>query len=76
VRPATRYAIHASTTIVTVSATTSSVRSARSSVSGALAIQRTGTRRNASRGWNPLVRTCPLAVGPFPVASDRAMVSV
>ncbi len=75
-RPAKRYATHASTTMVAVSTTTRSARSRRSAVSGLSVIQNTGTSRKPSRAWNPLVSVCPSTVGPCPLASERAMVSV
>ena len=64
IRPAKRYATHASTAMVAVSTTTSSARSSRSAVSGLSVIQNTGTRRNPSRAWNPLVSVWPSTVGP------------
>ncbi len=63
-RPAKRYATHASTTMVSVSATTSSARSRRSALSGESVNQNAGTMRNPRRAWNPLVSVCPSTVGP------------
>ena len=65
-RPANRYATHASRTIVRVSTTTSSARSMRSARSRLSVSQYTGTSRNPSSAWKPLVRVCPSTVGPWP----------
>jgi hypothetical protein len=54
-RPAKRYATHASTTTVAVSNGINRARSARSAVSGLSVSQNTGTIRNPSSAWKPLV---------------------